>query len=219
MKIEKHELDTFRPIDGYVLIEVEELVKEKIDFDSGVSLHITSISADAKTYNSSKKGRIVKVCQKLVPHLGVTNLDKEVNVQEGDTVYFDYTPISEYLRVQKTQEAVNDRHVECEGKIYFVFPYYWLFIRERNGERIALNGIVVGHKVVKPAEGLEIRDTEYPNMLDVVMESTEIMSGSDYEPRIGDRVIHSGKARPIEHEMHDKEFLYFVRPHNVHALA
>jgi hypothetical protein len=201
--------------DGYVLIAVDGFLKKEFTTKGGLRLFTHSVSDESISQNSTKNGKVLRVCTNTGPKNGFLYMDEKPLIQEGDTAWFDYLVVSKYVMSSRADvEAVwpllSDGDTEA-----FIMPYGMVFMIERGGVRHGVNSCVFGKKVIATKRSfLDITEEIDPNYLEV-----EIMP-IDYEGPIkkGDIVVTNTTARPLEFELHTDEPLYFINKQRAMAI-
>lgn len=214
--IDKESLDKLSPRAGWVVLEIPYLLHDEVVTAGGLHLNITSISGDAKARNSRKSGVVFAVPDATNGEFGgYRNLDPMVSVAVGDTVWFDYHHITEYLTSVKTGQECDTVVMKYEDRYFVLIPYGDLFVGERDGVKFGLNGLIIGRKVKKEKESsLEFKDEDDPNRLAVTVLPT-IPDDRYYVPRVGDILLFRGTARPVDSELFNGDDIYFIRPQSV----
>jgi hypothetical protein len=132
-------------------------------------------------------------------------------VEVGDKVCFDYMPIANYVVGQLTGQKSREQIITDGERKAITMAYGFLYMRERDGVRSPLNGLVFGKRV--PSEKL--------SEFDVIERDDESVIEVCYVPDgyekavIGKRILFRGTVRPLEYSIFDTDKLFFVRPQNI----
>jgi len=130
-------LDNFKPISNSVLVRIDDR-HDEITYGTLTLKLDTSFEVGKHAAN---KGVVIKVPEKFVysnkPLPNTGDWDTEIEVEEGDLVYFDYLT------------GIECNQIECKGKLYYVLPYHTLYVVRRKEEVIPLNGYVLLEPIIK----------------------------------------------------------------------
>ena len=130
-------LDNFKPISNSVLVRIDDR-HDEITYGTLTLKLDTSFEVGKHAAN---KGVVIKVPEKFVysnkPLPNTGDWDTEIEVEEGDLVYFDYLA------------GIECNQIECKGKLYYVLPYHTLYVVRRKEEVIPLNGYVLLEPIIK----------------------------------------------------------------------
>ncbi len=112
-------IDNIKPISNSVLVLIEEMHDEithgtltlKLDTSFEVGKH------------APNKGTVIRVPEKFVyskkASLNTGDWDTDIEIEEGDLVWFDYLT------------GLECNKVECKGKLYYILPYYTLYVAKK----------------------------------------------------------------------------------------
>jgi len=130
-------LDNFKPISNSVLLRIDEM-HDEITYGTLTLKLDTSFEVGKHAAN---KGVVIKVPEKFVysdkSSLNTGDWDTNIEVKEGDQVWFDYLT------------GIECNQIECKGKLYYVLPYHTLYVTRRKEEVIPLNGYVLLEPIIK----------------------------------------------------------------------
>ena len=139
-------LDNFKPISNSVLLRINEK-HDKLTYGTLTLINDTTYDIGKHAPN---KGVVVKVPDKFVysktPNINTSDWDTDIEVEEGDLVYFDYL------------SGIECNKIEHEDKLYYILPYHTLYISKREvydklnitkTEIIPLNGYVLLEPIIK----------------------------------------------------------------------
>lgn len=133
MKITKEELDRIKMKNSRVLIKLDRVLNDKIYFESGVSLFISTtmeLSEHVQTV-----GTVASAPAKLTANLNrktsvLEFMPEHIQLFPGDIVYCDIHTMIMALgkRLDDTIEHPNESWLECDGQIYVIIPYQEIFM-------------------------------------------------------------------------------------------
>ena len=112
-------LDNFKPISNSVLVRIDDR-HDEITYGTLTLKLDTSFEVGKHAAN---KGVVIKVLEKYIysekPLLNTGGWDTDIEVEEGDLVWFDYLA------------GIECNQVECKGKLYYILPYHTLYVAKR----------------------------------------------------------------------------------------
>jgi len=122
-------LDNFKPISNSVLVRIDDR-HDEITYGTLTLKLDTSFEVGKHAAN---KGVVIKVPEKFVysktPNINTSDWDTEIEVEEGDLVYFDYLA------------GIECNQIECKGELYYVLPYHTLYVAKRTYVWDCIGGI------------------------------------------------------------------------------
>jgi len=136
-------LDLFKPINNNVLVRIDDR-HDEITYGTLTLILDTSFEPGIHAEN---KGVIVKVPDKFVysekPLPNTAEWDTDIEVEEGDLVWFDYLT------------GIECSKVECQEKLYYILPYHTLYVARRREEVVPLNGYVLCQPIINKEKFIE----------------------------------------------------------------
>lgn len=142
----KEEFQSFTPINGYVVIEIDHLIAEKIYFKSGVELSVISHSNEASANQSVRFGKVAKIPSSNVTRTQGYHFATPIEIETGDTVYWSRYAIATSMNDQATG-GKRDVTIECDGKLYFTILYPELLMAIRNERSFGLNDYIIAEPI------------------------------------------------------------------------
>lgn len=202
-------------IKNFVLVEIindtDHLTVGNIDVKIGVS---PSGEKYAEAEQSVRRGYVITLPKKITYSEAGTPFYNSARPKVGDVVYFDYLT------------GLNCDHATCEGKIYYILPYYSLILALNSEMDVStikmLNGYILAQKLLKERSSeLEIKDSFFEDRFTVkkIGEcNTEYMDESIDDDNIkeGDVVLTKFKNYPelepaYQLRMDGNSYIYFKR--------
>lgn len=124
-------IDSIKLINNSVLVRVDDL-HDTITHGT-LTLHLDT--SFEQGIHAANKGVVVGVPDKYIysekPLPNTAEWDTDIEVEEGDQVWFDYLT------------GIECSKIECEDKLYYILPYHALYVSKRGKEVIPLNGYVL----------------------------------------------------------------------------
>ena len=134
MKLQAKEIKKLMP--NRVLVRANRASEE---LKSGIITHKSGLLIDGrfeKEYHTITDGTVIKICERLfynrIPQDNSLEWDCDNELEIGDTVIFHY--LSQLNRFDRGE------YFEDDGNIYFIMKYDELFVAERDGKIICING-------------------------------------------------------------------------------
>jgi co-chaperonin GroES (HSP10) len=176
---------------GFVFVEVAELMKEKTD--SGLT--IKAISDDTRASFFVRKGKVVRFHHDTDYPPFNFFYDSPLDIEEGDEVWWSANVIANLINTDATEPKVFTH----EGKNYVLVPYKSLTMRKRGNEYVGLNDFVICRPIKREVKSsLDVSMTELAKPLRRILEVV-------YTPLEGVKYKFGGRA--VKVKAGDKIFL------------
>lgn len=184
--ITQDQFNVLKSRNGIVIVEVEA-VRNAVS-DKGTIIVANTDYTMAQT--ATKKGVVAKAPQ-------------NSELKEGDVVHFDYMIAMNIMLNDKGIQASNDSLLRVGEKKYFIIPQNQIYYYNRNGQKHALNGLVIASKVDEDIFECQITSDRLDGLK---------------KPKERQRFLYNGTPVPTEPEYLSKEVLYRISPKYIYAI-
>lgn len=205
VELTKAEFDRYKPLNGNVIVEIDKVLHDTIN-----GLYASNVEVEQKNRHGVKEGVVVKAAS-TNPAISFP-IKQEVVVRKGDRVIFDYKVASEITDFLQHTGGQDSRLISCEGKLYLSVPYPFIYVRERDGQKHALNGQIIGKKIAKTGF---METGYYTDRMEVVLPTIPVANLT--APKIGETVYYEGTIVPLDSETINPETLYRISPFRIFA--
>jgi hypothetical protein len=191
MELNKRQFETMILRQGFVFIEVQELIKEQTD--SGIM--IKAFADDTKSSFYARKGKVVRFHHETDYPPFNFFYDSNLDIEVGDEVWWSANVISHLINTDNTEPKV----FKYDGKSYVLVPYKSLTMRKRGSEYVGLNDFAICRPIKREVKSsFDLSMTEMAKPLRRVLEVV-------YAPLEGVKYKFGGRAVKVREG--DKVFL------------
>lgn len=184
MELNKSQFETLILRQGFVFIEVKELMKEQTE--SGI--HIKALADETKSSFFVRKGTVVRYHTDTdYPPFNYFH-DSPLQIEVGDEVWWSANVISNLIHTDATEPKV----FKYEGRDYVLVPYKSLTMRKRGDEYVGLNDYVICRPIKREVKSsLDVSMTELAKPLRRILEVV-------YAPLEGVKYKFGGRAVSVK---------------------
>jgi co-chaperonin GroES (HSP10) len=208
-------MEKIQPINSLVAIRIPYLTREKVTHGSlTIDLSVSNKVEEQNVAITYGEVLALPATMKDIHNHGV---ESEMNVKEGDLVYFDRMYSAEQgEKSSRSQEPTYQfLHEDEKGKVLLI-PYRAIILIDRKGELLSCNDFLVGERVNMPKHELELEVKPYKDRIKVIAKPpsfTRYKSETLPSPRleVGEIAICAQNTVIPLHDQYEQKPLYRVR--------
>lgn len=206
-------MEAIKPINSLVAIRIPYLVRDKIEYGSLILDYVATTKIEEQ-HNAITHG-VVEALPATLYDIHNHGVNTELNIEVGDTVYFDKMYSSMHTKMNAATDAPAYNFLtEDEKGMVLLIPYRAIILRDRKGELESCNDFVVGEIIPIPKHEFEVGEKFYKDRILVAAKhpNTSYKSGLP-APRVevGQVAIcRDQTVMPIQDRFHEKQ-LFRIR--------